>query len=261
MKLSKKAQNGGGLDAVLSESLPLNQKVFPEYWQIKDEAFGIKFEGSFQDDRRLDKESPKKLNDIAERFLREVCARNGIFFKDIYAYWRFSWNEFHHPHSHITILLRSLHKSRPQLIKLAKTARRVWKRQNAANGKGEVFIKEKGTRQRVHSYALRTNEGVFNRIGMTARLNRLLMKRSDRWPKEDTLKYPQNEPIEVFQKSSGESRGGVIPFTNPPARSAPILEVKRTFLPKSPRKKSRMKQKILGFWDKMTHFLKKIALK
>jgi len=244
-----------GLDNVLSKSLqPHPKDVFAEYWLLKNEAFGIKFEGSFQDDRRIDKESPKKINDIAEKLLREICSRSGIFYKDIHAYWRMCWDEFSHPHVHLTILLRGLHKSNSQLIKMAKTAKRVWHLQNAANCKSEVFKKEKGTRQMVHSYALRKNEGIDNRLGMTPRLYRFLIRKSDTWSME-------NESIQLFQKSSSEPRRGSNSFTNRPAQSLPVLQVKRPFLPKSTSRNGFKKGKIKVLWDKMAHFLRKIVPK
>jgi hypothetical protein len=252
--LSKKTQKDG-LDNVLSKSLrPHPKDVFAEYWLLKNEAFGIKFEGSFEDDRRIDKESPKKINDIAEKLLREICSRSGIFYKDIHAYWRMCWDEFSHPHLHLTILLRGLHKSKPQLIKMAKTAKRVWHLQNAANCKSEVFKKEKGTRQMVHSYALRKNEGIDNRLGMTPRLYRFLIRKSDTWSME-------NEPIQLFQKSSSEPRRGSNSFTNRPAGSAHILEVDQPFFAKSTSRNGFKKGKIRVLWDKMAHFLKKIVPK
>lgn len=261
MNLSKKAPEDG-LDNVLSESPIIDPKeIFEEYLLIKDEGFAIKFEGSFREGRRIDKQSPKRINEIAEGFLRELCARSGIYYKNLHAYWRFCWNEFHHPHLHLTILLRGLHKSKPQLIKMAKTARRVWRRQNAADGQGEIFIKEKGTRQRVHSYAMRKNEGIFNYFDKTPRLNRLLIKRSDDWPKVEQMEKPQQSPITGGQNPSSESRVGHNSFTNPVARSAPILEVNRPFFAKSPPRIGHKKGKIRAFWDKMAHFLGKIAPK
>lgn len=262
MKIGNKVQSNGGLYNVLPQTPPSEStNVFPEYWLLKDEAVGLIIQGTFMDDRRIDKESPAKINGIAERFLRELCSQSGVFYKDLHAYWKCSWNQFNHPHFHISVLLRGMHRSKPQLIQMAKSAEQIWREQNAAICECQVFDKEKGTKEKVHSYALRNNDGIHNRIGMTPRLNRLLLKRTDRWPKEDYMNGMQNEPIQVFQKSSGESRGGGISFTNPQAGAAPILEVNRTFFAKSPPKKGYKKGKISAFWDKMAHFLRKIAPK
>jgi hypothetical protein len=259
MKISNKVQNNEGLYNVLPQT-PFTEtdNVFPEYWLLKDEAVGLIIQSTFMDDRCIDKESPAKINGIAEKFLRELCKQNEVFFKDLHAYWKCSWNVFNHPHFHITVLLRGIHRSKPQLLIMAKTAKRIWHEQNAAICECQVFDKEKGTKEKVHSYALRNNDGIHNRIGMTPRLNRLLLKRSNLWSHETNLKEPQNEPIQLFQKSFSEPRRGSNSFTNPPAQTLPICEVKRLFVPKSTSRNGFKKGKIRGLWEKMTHLWLKI---
>lgn len=262
MKISNKVQNNGGLYDVLPQT-PFTEtnNVFPEYWLLKDEAVGLIIQGTFMDDRRIDKESPAKINGIAEKFLRELCKQNEVFFKDLHAYWKCSWSVFNHPHFHITVLLRGIHRSKPQLLIMAKTARRIWHEQNAAICECQVFDKEKGTKEKVHSYALRNSDGIHNRIGMTIRLNRFLLKRSNLWSHETNLKEVQNTPIHVFQNSINESRGGSNSFTNPPAQSLPYLEVKQPFLPESTSRNGFKKGKIRILLDKMANFLMKIVPK
>ena len=230
------------------------KEVFQQYWYLKNEAVGLKFEGTFQDDKKIDKESPSKINSHAERFLRELCARSGIFFKDIYAYWRCSWNDFHHPHFHITLLLKGLNKSKPQLIKIAKTAKRIWRRQNAAMSGSEVFDKEKGTRQRVHNYAMRTTEGIHNEMGFTGRLNRLVKRRADAWTLERIGESMTKNQNQRSRNASSGSRLAHIELIKPPPMTQGILQINGSFLSKTTPQNGYKKGKTGQFRDKMAHF-------
>ena len=183
---------------------PMN--VFSEYWHIKNEKIALLFMGSFQEDRKINKNSPEAINRYALRFLDSLCGLHEIKKRKIYSYWRCSWNPDNHPHFHITILLKDLYRSGSQLLQMAKSAEKIWRSQNYAMSRCEPYNPAKATRQNAHSYWLRTNEGIFNHLGMTPRLDRLIQKRTQGRPclnqvknghekgKNDHLKS-QNDPI------------------------------------------------------------------